>query len=324
MRRRNFITLLGGAAAWPLAARAQQPLPVVGFLGATSDAASLDRVRGFHLGLKEAGYIEGENVTVLYRWADERMDRLPELATELVRRGVAVLAMYGNVPVLAAKAATTTVPIIFAVGDDPVRLGLVASFARPGDNLTGINFLSQEVVAKRLELLRTLLPGAAKFAVLVDPAIPPTETVLREVELAARGMGLRIQVFHASTKSEIGAAFAALAQTQPDALFVGSGFLFSSRRVQLVHLATYYRIPTAYSERQFSEAGGLLSYGASAVDVHRQMGAYVGRILKGAKPADLPVVQSTKLDLVINAEAARILGLAVPPSLLAIADEVIE
>jgi putative ABC transport system substrate-binding protein len=299
-------------------------MPVVGYIGIGSAGTIADRLRGFHTGLREAGYVEGDNLAVLYRWAEDRMDRFPELVADLVRRRVAVIATFGNGPALMTKAATATVPIIFAVGEDPVRLGLVASLARPGGNLTGINYLSQEVVPKRLDLLRTLVPAAVNVAVLVDPAVPPTETVLRELEGAAGAMGSRLQVFKASTKGEINAAFAALAQARPDALFVSSGFLFNSRRVQLVHLATLHKIPTAYTERQFVEAGGLLSYGASFVDAHRQMGVYVGRILKGAKPTDLPVMQSTKLELVINAEAARMLGLTVPDKLIALADEVIE
>jgi ABC-type uncharacterized transport system substrate-binding protein len=326
VKRRTFITLIGGAAAgWPLAARAQQPTPpVIGYLGAGSAATSVDRLRGFHAGLREAGYVEGDNVAILYRWAEDRIDRIPELAADLARRRVAVIATFGNGPALMTKAATATVPIVFAVGDDPVRLGLVASLARPGGNLTGINYLSQEVTAKRLELLRTLVPAAVNVAVLIDPAAAATESVLRELEPAAGAMGLRLQLFKASSKGEINTAFTALAQTRPDALFVSSGFLFNSRRVQLVHLATLHKVATAYSERQFAEAGGLLSYGASYVDAHRQMGSYVGRILKGARPADLPVVQSTKLELVINAEAARMLGLTVPDKLIALADEVIE
>jgi putative ABC transport system substrate-binding protein len=326
MRRREFITLLGGAAAaWPLAANAQQAaMPVIGFLGASSPETNVDRLRAFHLGLKETGHVEGDNVAVLYRWAENNIDRMPELAADLARRRVAVLASFGNAPTLAAKAATTTVPIVFGVGEDPAKLGLVASLARPGGNLTGVNFFSAELVAKRLELLRELVPGAVKVAVLVDPAAPPTPTTLQELEAAARSMGLRIQVLNASSGGEINRAFATLAHERPDALFVGPGFLFNSRRVQLVHLATLLRIPAAYSERQYVEAGGLMSYGANIADALRQIGVYAGRILKGAKPADLPVVQASKFELVINAESARMLGLTVPPQLLARADEVIE
>jgi putative ABC transport system substrate-binding protein len=325
--RRNFIILLGGVtAAWPLAARAQQqqPLSVIGFLSASSREATADRVRAFHVGLREAGYVEGENVIVLYRWAEAQIERLPELAADLARRGVAVIACFGNAPARATKATTSAIPIVFAVGEDPVRMGLVASIARPGGNLTGVNYFATELVAKRLELLRALVPGAAKVAVLVDPAIPPTATTLRDVDAAARAMGLQIIVFKASSSDEINAAFATFERERPDALFVGSGFLFTTRRVQLVHLATLHKVPAAYSERQYAEAGGLMSYGASFLDVHRQMGVYTGRILKGAKPTELPVVQSTKFELVINAEIARMLGLVVPPTLLATADEVIE
>ena len=322
--RRKFITLLGGAAAaWPVAARAQQPaMPVIGFLGASTPETNLERMRAFHLGLKETGSVEGDNVTILYRWAQNHVDRLPDLVADLARRQVAVLATYGNAPALAAKAATTTIPIVFSVTEDPVQSGLVVSLARPGGNLTGINTLSTELAAKRLGLLHELVPGAVKVAVLVDPASPPTKTTLREVEIAARAVRLPIQVFNASTSDEIDAAFATLARERPDALFVGPGFLFTSRRVQLVHLATLHKVPATYSQRQFAEIGGLMSYGSP--DTHRQLGVYAGRILKGAKPADLPVVQSSKFELVINAQTARMLGLAVPPSLLARADEVIE
>jgi ABC-type uncharacterized transport system substrate-binding protein len=327
MRRRAFITLIGGAAvaAWPLDARAQQPtMPVIGFLSASSLETNVERLRAFQLGLKETGYVEGDNVTVLYRWAEDQLDRLPELAADLARRQVAVLVSYGIAPALAAKAATTVVPIVFGVSEDPVKLGLVASLARPGGNLTGVNSLSTELAAKRLELLRVLVPGAVKVAVLVNPAIRPTETTLREVETAADPMRLRIQVLNASSRGEINMAFAALARERPDALFVGPGFLFTSRRVQLVHLATLHKVPASYSSREFPAAGGLMSYGTNVTDAYRQVGVYAGRILKGAKPADLPVVQLGKFELVINAETARMLGLTVPPSLVAISDEVIE
>jgi ABC-type uncharacterized transport system substrate-binding protein len=330
MRRREFIVALGGAAAMPailrpLAARAQQPAPpVIGYLGASSPETNVDRLRAFHLGLRETGHVEGDNVTVLYRWAENHIDRLPELAADLARRRVAVLVSFGNAPALAAKAATTTIPLVFGVSEDPAKMGLVASLARPGGNLTGVNFFSAELVAKRLELLRELVPGAVKVAVLMDPAAPPTATTLQELEAAARSMGLRIQVLKTSSGGEINRAFATLAHERPDALFVGPGFLFNSRRVQLVHLATLHKIPAAYSERQYIEAGGLMSYGANIADALRQIGVYAGRILKGAKPADLPVVQASKFELVINAESARMLGLTVPPQLLARADEVIE
>ena len=324
--RREFITALGGAAvAWPLAARAQQPkMPVIGFLSAASPDGYAERLRGFRQGLKDEGFVEGDNVNILYRWAENHIDRLPELAADLARRRVAVLACFGNAPALAAKAATTTIPVVFSVAEDPVTFGLVASLARPGGNLTGINLLSVEVGTKRLELLRELVPGAVKVAVLVDPATPVTETTLREVEMAARSMGLRTLILNASSSGEINVAFATLARERPDALFVGSGFLLNSRRVQLVHLATLHKVPATYSSRESVEVGGLMSYGSSLTDAHRKIGVYTGRILKGAKPADSPVEQAIKFELVINLQTAKALGIDVPPSLLARADEVIE
>ena len=327
MRRRAFITLLGGAAVWPLAAHAQQAaVPVVGFLHPSSPEPFADRPRAFRQGLKEAGFVEGENVAIEYRWADNQNDQLPALAAELVRRRVAVIAAVGgNNSAFAAKAATTTIPIVFDVGEDPVRLGLVASLARPGGNLTGINFFTAELAAKRLELLRELVPGAIRIAVLVDPAGPTTtESTLRDIEAAARTMRLQIQILNASTSREIEAAFASFAGERPDALFVGISPFFIVRRVQLAQLAARHAIPAIYQDRLHAEVGGLISYGASLTDAYRQVGVYTGRILKGAKPSDLPVVQSSKFELVINAPTARMLSLAVPPSLLARADEVIE
>ena len=326
MRRREFITLLGGAAAaWPMASQAQQAsMPVIGFLSAASPDGYAERLRGFRQGLKDEGFVEGDNVNILYRWAENHIDRLPELAADLARRRVAVLACFGNAPALAAKAATTAIPVVFSVAEDPVRFGLVASLARPGGNLTGINLLSVEVGTKRLELLRELVPGAVKVAVLVDPATPVTETTLREVEMAARSMGLRTLILNASSSGEINVAFATLARERPDALFVGSGFLLNSRRVQLVHLATLHKVPATYSSRESVEVGGLMSYGSSLTDAHRKIGVYTGRILKGAKPADSPVEQAIKFELVINLKTAKALGIDVPPSLLARADEVIE
>jgi putative ABC transport system substrate-binding protein len=328
VKRREFITLIGGAAAgWPLAARAQQPraTPVIGYLDSQSPDAFADRLRAFRQGLKDTGIFEGENVAIEYRWAENQIDRLPQLAAELVRRQVAVIVTGAPPSAFAAKAATTTIPIVFGVAEDPVRLGLVASLARPSGNLTGINFLSTELAAKRLELLRELVPAASRVAVLVDPNnAAGTETTLRDVEPAARAMGLQIHVLNASTIREIDAAFATLVRERPDALFVGSSPFLTARRVQLVQLTAYHRVPATYVGRQYTEIGGLMSYGASLTDAYRQMGVYSGRILKGAKPADLPVVQSSKFELVINAQTARMLGLDVPPTLIARADEVIE
>ncbi len=326
VRRRELIALLGGAAAaWPLAARAQQPaMPVIGFLDTRSpDTWIEDRLRAFRQGLKDTGYVERENVAIEYRWGENQVDRLPELAAELVRRQVAVLVTTGGAPALAAaKAATTTIPIVFVVAEDPVRLGFVASLARPGGNATGINIFTIELAAKRLELLRELVPGAARMAVLVTAA--SAETTVRDVEAAARALGLQIQVFNVSAIREIDAAFATFARERPDALFVAGDPFFNSRRVQLAHLATRHAVPSTYALRDYVEAGGLMSYGPNIADAYRQMGVYTGRILKGAKPADLPVVQSNKFELVINAGTARMLGLEVPPMLLARADEVIE
>jgi len=320
--RRELLVALGGAAAWPLAAQAQQAaMPVIGFLSLSRDVY---RLRAFRQGLKDAGFIEGENVAIEYRWADDQIDRLPALATELARRQVAVIATIGGVsPAFAAKAATTTIPIVFLAGEDPVKLGLVSSLARPGGNLTGINFLSNELAAKRLELLRELVAGAIRIAVLVDP-VTANEATLRDAGAAARAMGLQIQVLTAGTIREIDGAFATLVNERADALFVGPGPFLIDRRVQLALLAVLHRVPAIYQDRLNTEAGGLMSYGGSLGDAWRQVGAYTGRILKGAKPADLPVVQSSKFELVINASTARMLGITVPDKLLVAADEVIE
>jgi putative ABC transport system substrate-binding protein len=327
MNRRNFIKLLGGAAAvWPLAARAQPAaMPVIGFLFSQSADPFADRLRAFRQGLKETGYVEGENLTIVYGWAEGQYDRLPALAGELVRRQVAVIVAAGEPATWAAKATTTTIPIVFAVAEDPVRRGLVASLAQPGGNLTGINFFNAELVAKRLELLRELVPGASRVAVLVNPAnVASGGRTEREVEAAARAMGLQIQILNASTSGEIDAAFAALVRERADALFVGPDGFFNARRVQLATMAARHAVPISSATREIAEVGGLMSYGPNIADAWRQLGVHAGRILKGAKPADLPVVQPSKFELIINAQTARMLGLIVPPTLLVAADGVIE
>ena len=327
MRRREFITLLGGAAVgWPLTARAQQQIPVIGMLNPATPDGYAAVLRKFREGLKRTGYVEGENVAFEYRWAENDVSRLPELAADLVRRRVALIAATGGPSsALAAKAATSKIPILFTVGGDPVRLGLVASLGRPGGNLTGTNFFIFELGAKRLEALHELVPSIARLAVLVDPSNAEiTAGNLKEVEPAAHAMGLQIRILEARNNSEIEAAFASFTHDRPDALFVSSGPLFTSRRVQLVLLATRHGIPTAYPDPEHVHAGGLMSYSASRAEGYHQVGIYAGRILKGASPAELPVVQSTKFELCINLQAARILGLEVPATLLARADEVIE
>jgi ABC-type uncharacterized transport system substrate-binding protein len=327
MRRRDFITLLGGAAAaWPLAARAQQPaMPVIGIFDIRSPDAMTGRLRAFRQGLKDIGYVEGENVTIEYHSAENQIDRLPALAVELVRRKVAVIAVSGGgSAALAAKAATTTIPIVFVTAEDPVRLGLVASLARPGGNLTGVSILTAELAAKRLELLRELVPGAVRMAVFANPNNPAAHIRLRELDAAARSMGLQIQVLSTSTSREIDAAFATFVRERPDTLFVGADSFLNSRRVQLALLAAFHRVPATFASREYAEAGGLMSYGTNIADAFRQLGLYAGRILKGTKPADLPVVQSSKFELVINAQTARMLDLTIPSTLLSTADEVIE
>src|SRR5258706_1505590 len=299
-------------------------MPVIGFLHPSSPENYGSPMRAFRQGLKDAGFVEGENVTIEYRWADNQIDRLPVLAAELVQRRVAVIATGGLPAVLAAKAATTTIPIAFVVGEDPVKLGLVASLARPGGNLTGINYFAGELAAKRLELLRELVPAAARLAVLVNPTNVATGSTLRDVEHAARAMGLKFHVFNVSTILEIDAAFTTLASERGDSLFVANDPFFIDRRVQLAQLAARHALPAIHQERLFAEVGGLMSYGASVGEAWRQVGLYTGRILKGAKPSDLPVEQPTKFELVINASTARMLGLTVPDKLLATADEVIE
>jgi putative ABC transport system substrate-binding protein len=327
MKRREFIAVLGGAAvAWPVSAHAQQPaMPVIGVLDARSPGTTENPLRAFREGLKDTGYIVGENVALEYRWAEDQIDRLPALTADLVQRRATVIFAISPTAALAAKAAIATIPIVFIVNEDPVRLGLVASLARPGGNLTGINILTAEVTATRLDLLRELMPSATRVSVLVNPVnATNTDTTLREMAAAARTTGLQVKVLNASTSREIEAAFATLLHERPDALFVGAEPYFYGRRVQLVVLAASHRLPAIYSQRDFVEAGGLMSYGTNIADAFRQIGVYAGRILKGTKPADLPVVQASKFELVINLPTARVLGLEVPPMLLARADEVIE
>jgi len=329
MKRREFITLLGGAAAaWPLAARAQQQraMPVIGYLHAGSGQAIATSMAGVRKGLGEVGYIEGRNVTVEYRFADNDVARLPALAADLVRRRVNVIVTGGGTaPALAAKAATTRIPVVFNSGGDPVVAGIVTSLNRPSGNVTGAYFMNTELSAKRLGLLHELLPKARRFAVLLNPAgSPATESVVQELQSAASTIGRQLVILYASTSSEIDMAFSRLAQDRVDALLVNSGILFSNRRVQLASQSTYHHLPAIHSERLQVEAGGLMSYGANIADSVRQTGIYAGRILQGEKPADLPVMQPTKFEFVINLQTATVLALEIPPSLLALADEVIE
>jgi putative ABC transport system substrate-binding protein len=326
IERRKFLATLGGAAAvWPLAARAQQTtMPVIGFLSGLSPADRTRFVTAFRQGIRETGYVEGQNVAIEYRWALDQYDRLPDLAADLVRRQVAVIAAHDTQSAIAAKAATTTIPIVFTTGGDPVKDGLVASLNRPGGNATGVSFIAAELGTKHLGLLRGLRPGAARVGVLVDARWPFTERFVSEVQAAALTIAQQIEVLYASSGREIDTAFASLSQKPVDAILVGPSPFAYNRRVQLVTLAAYHRVLATYFQREFAEAGGLMSYGASIAETNRLAGVYVGRVLKGAKPADLPVMQSTKFEFVINLNTAKAFGLSLPPGLLAIADEVIE
>jgi putative ABC transport system substrate-binding protein len=327
MQRRTFITLVGGAAvAWPFAARAQQPaMPVIGFLNSGSRELFAARVAAFHRGLNDTGFVEGRNVTIEYRWAQGQYDRLPALASDLVRRQVAVIAATGGIPsALAAKAATSTIPIVFVAGSDPIKFGVVTSLSRPDGNLTGLTAFTSELVPKRLELLHQVVRKAATVALLVNPTNAVTEIVQRDVQEAARTLGLQLNVVHASVEPDLDKVFATLGQLRAGALVIGTDTFFDGQSERLAALAVRHAMPTIYQTREFAAAGGLMSYGGSLPDAYRKAGVYVGRVLKGEKPADLPVMQSTKVELIINLKTAKALGIEIPAALLATADEVIE